>query len=497
MSKRKNSFASRRRFLQSCGLGGASLLLPSLMSRSAKAYPDDPPLRIIFFFTEHGTFYDNWAMRQPGLPESEHVAWEFNLAGLTQEEFSPILAPLHPFRDRMMVLDGLALLTAMSDPYGDGHAKGWCSSLTGNWARETYEDVKSHAATASIDQMIKAHLRAENPDLTDLVGVEYTVAPWEGTFHHLSYAKGPDGEAYKVPQLSDPVAAFDILFPNEGMGAADPIEGARMSVLDVARNQYDALAPQLSSEDRAKLELHRDLIHDLQDRITFLETLDCGAPTLPTPYAGWEWEGNVGENFEYRTQAFIDLIAASMSCRVSQVVTLQAVIPPLDVIGGSGDYHNDYAHQSAWDAPQEKIDVVTEAERQHAQQVFRLAERLDSIPEGDGTLLDNTVIVWISELANGGHEHDQWPVVMIGGAANKFDMGRYIRFPRNTPRPKMLGEWSPGGFVGQAHNPLLVSLCRAMGMDIDYVGKKSVTGWFDDGGSTQIGLSGGMSQLYG
>jgi hypothetical protein len=109
----------RRQFLQAAGLGGASLFLPSLERRSHAGPNDGPPLRLVVFFHEHGVYYDNWKMRLPSSPDSEQLDFEFSLAGLGQDEFSPILAPLHQHRADMLVLDGLAYLTAMSDPYGE------------------------------------------------------------------------------------------------------------------------------------------------------------------------------------------------------------------------------------------------------------------------------------------------------------------------------------------------------------------------------------------
>ncbi|MFO7567888.1 MAG: DUF1552 domain-containing protein, partial [Enhygromyxa sp.] len=172
----------RRQFLQAAGLGGASLFLPSVERRSHAGPGDGPPLRLVVFFHEHGVYYDNWKMRLPNSPDSELLDFEFALAGLGVEEFSPILAPLYEHRANMIVLDGLAYLTAMSDPYGDGHAKGWMTAMTGNWARETYDDVKSHALTPSFDQVIKDIVRAQDSSLTDLASLALGVRPWDGTF---------------------------------------------------------------------------------------------------------------------------------------------------------------------------------------------------------------------------------------------------------------------------------------------------------------------------
>lgn len=486
----RNRLLDRRLFLQACGVGAGSLFLPSLLPR-AKAAPEDPPLRIVFFFTEHGTFYPNWRMRRPDSPEAETAEYEFGLADLGEDQFSEILRPFFPFRKEMLVLDGLALLSAMNDPYGDGHAKGWCAALTGAHARETYDDVKSHAAIASIDQKIKQHLRAQDPSLTDFASLEYGLANWGGTFHHLSYGEGPNGEAVKVPMEVEPKKAFDLLFGAKD-DMDDPVRAARLNVVDAVRAQYDQMAPKLSGEDRAKLELHRDLIHDLHQRIEAFQNLQCEPPAIvDLPYADWN-----GERYAYKRDSFVDLVASAFACRVSRVATVFGWIPPMDMIAGQGDYHHDYAHQSAWDAPQEKIQVVTNAERVLSETVAAFAARLQQIPEGNGTVYDNTIIVWVSELADGGHGHNQWPVVILGGCGGKFKGGRYLRFPETVPHPVTEG-WNPGGFVGQPHQPLLTSLCQAMGMEVDSTGLKSVSCRAPDNTIVEVGASGRMERLYG
>mgnify|MGYP002777823333 CR=1 FL=1 len=489
-NKPRNRSLNRRLFLQACGVGAGSLFLPSLLPR-ARAEVDQPPLRILFFFTEHGTFYPNWRMRLPNSPQSETVEYEFELGGLAPEEFSEILRPLHPLRQDMLVLDGLALLTAMGDPYGDGHAKGWCASLTGEFARETYDGVKSYAKVASIDQKIKRHLRDQDPSLTDFTSLEYGLANWGGTFHHLSYGTDPEGNAVKVPLEAEPKKAFDALFSGKD-DMNDPVRAARLSVVDAARAQYEQLAPKLSGADRAKLESHRDLLHDLHQRIEAFQNLECTPPTIADqPYAEW-----TGSRFAYKRDSFVELVAAAFSCRISRVATIFSWIPPMDMIGGAGDYHHDYAHQSAWDAPPEKVAVVTSAEKVLAETFAGFATRLQQIPEGDGTVFDNTLLVWVSELADGGHGHNQWPVVILGGKNTPFKRGRYLRFPETCPFPITDG-WNPGGLVGQPHQPLLTSLCQAMGMEVDSTGRKSITCRAPDNSLVEVGLTGRMERLYG
>lgn len=482
----------RRQFLKAAGVGAASLFLPSIERKGHAGPGDGPPLRVVVFFHEHGVYYDNWKMRLPNSPDSELLDFEFSLAGLGADEFSPILAPLYDHRSEMIVLDGLAYLTAMSDPYGDGHAKGWMTAMTGNWARETYDDVKSHALTPSFDQIIKDIVRAQDSSLTDLASLEYGIRPWDGTFHHMNYGLDPNGAAVKIPHVVDPAAAFATLFPDtEG----DVVAAGRTKVLERAQQQYEQLLPRLSTEDRNKLEQHRDLIHDLENRVEALQNLECSEPVLQPWNGGWEW---TPEMYAYRLPAMLDLAAAAISCRISRVVTFQTDVPPISLMGGAGDYHHDYAHQSAPGAEQEKVDVVTAQGAAHASQVALMAERLKAIPEEGGTVFDNTIILWISELATGGHTHDQVPVVMLAGKNTPFAAGRYLRFGRTSPRPIPQGQsWYPEGLVGQPYNPLLVSVIQAMGGEQNYFGRKTITGTFPGGDNVEIGLTGPMTRLYG
>lgn len=482
----------RRQFLKAAGVGAASLVLPSLERRSLAGPGDGPPLRLVVFFHEHGVYYDNWKMRLPNSPTSELLDFEFELGNLGVDEFSQILAPLHPHRADMLVLDGLAYLTAMSDPYGDGHAKGWMTAMTGNWARETYDEVKSHALTPSFDQIIKDIVRAQDSSLTDLASLEYGIRPWDGTFHQMHYGLDPDGNAVKVPHVVDPAAAFTTLFPDT---AGDPVAAARTRVLERAAAQYEQLMPRLSSEDRNKLEQHRALIHDLENRVEALQNLECTQPLLEPWDGGWEW---TSEMYQYRLPAMLDLATAALSCRVSRIVSFQTDVPPLDMLGGVGDYHHDYAHQSAPGSEPEKVAVVTAQGAEHARQVALMIDKLKAVPEEGGTMFDNTIVLWISELATGGHTHDQVPVVIIAGQNTPFARGRYLRFARTTPRPIPAGQdWYPEGLVGQPYNPMLVSLVQAMGGEQNFVGRKSITATFPGGEQVEIGLTGAMPRLYG
>lgn len=472
MSRMSNS---RRRFLQALGLGGAgAVFLPSLLRGKAASAGGaaTPPMRLIILYTEHGVPHVNYDMHGG---RDANGKWEYDLTGLAEAEFSECLRPLWRHRNKMLVVDGLSLATAIGDPYGDGHAKGWCSSLTGGIARETFEDVKSNAVHPSLDQIVAKAARQQDPALSDLVSLELGV--YQYNFHAALYREGSvGGPVVRVPHEESPQAVYDRLFPNgDGTQPPDPIKVARADVMGSVGDMYSDLVPRLSGDDRAKLEQHRDLIRDMESRIRLLDSLDCGAPTIEDYYWG---EVPHAERYVAHTQSFWDLATVALSCGISRVVTMQWGQPPVELIGGTGDLHHDYAHRSApylvgeADYPN-AVQVMTNYQALFTGMAAELCDKLDAIPEANGTLLDNTIVLMISELSDGGHGHDPLPVVMIGGG-NRFRTGRYLHYARETLTTTLASWVSDDELIGLPHNHLLVSIAQALGVQTDTIGDPSI-----------------------
>jgi len=465
---------SRRRFLQAAGLGAGGLFLPSLLrGKRAAAGVGTPPMRLIVCYHQHGVPHITWDMHQ-GMPAN--TRWEYGLSGLTEGEFSECLKPLYRHRNKLTVVDGLSLATAIADPYGDGHAKGWVSSLTGGIARETIEGVKSNAAKPSLDQVIVKALRAQEPTLTDLASLEMGI--YEYNFHAALFAELLPGQpVQRVPHEEQPQQLYNRLFPNgNGSTPPDPIKVAQPDVLASVAGMYDQMATRLSTEDRRKLEQHRDLIRDMEARLRRLAGLNCGAPASVADY----YWGEVPHPMRYdaHCDSFWDLTTIAMHCGISRVATMQFGPLWVEQIGGAGDLHHDYAHPSSPDQVNDPlhptaVQMMTNYTAKYAAYIAQLADQLDGIPEGNGTMLDNTIILWVSELAHGGHGHDGWPAVIVGGGS-KFRTGRWLHYEHDTLTTTTADWVNDNETIGLPHNHLLVSVAQAMGVDTDTIGDASV-----------------------
>lgn len=445
---------SRRTWLRGgLGLGLGALCLPSLLPRGARAGAEAPVRRLLMVMTEHGQVYPRWRMRPGALPDD--ADWEVPLAPLAAQEFSEILRPLHAHRSRLTILDGLGNAVGMTTEVNQ-HKEGHATALTGTQALDL-QDGPAHAYGPSIDQIVAAAI-AEPGQIASL------------QVSHGSWPYSYDAGGKTLPYIFEPAELYTRLFP-DGPDAAPPgtdlaaIRARQRQVVELASAQYAAVVPRLGAADRMKVEQHRDLLAALGLQLDELSKKTCEIPAAPGEVAAWEepqW-------YDQRTQLFTTLTALALSCDLTRVAVLalwglrneQLDAPP-------GEIHNDFAHAVSSDPVAEQ--VMTNFGRYHASDVAKILDVLEDIPSAGGTLLDDTLVVWASELATPEHGLSQWPVVLAGGSGHFSQPGRYIRWRQTHVVPGLVGE----ELQGPPHNRLLVSIARAMGVDREAVGVTSV-----------------------
>ena len=181
------------------------------------------------------------------------------------------------------------------------------------------------------------------------------------------------------------------------------------------------------------------------------------------------------EIYDDKFDAFASLIASAFACDATRVVTFSLGCMPTSDFGWDGysdDVHKGFAH-NVYDDP-ESLQAMIDYQSKHSTQVARLIALLESIPDIDGrSIMDNTLIVWGSELADGWHGFWRYSPVIIGGDWY-FQTGRYMHWKHQTPIQMLVpANISSSGWTsvsGKPHQHLLVSVAQAMGLDCDQVG---------------------------
>lgn len=476
----------RRQLLQAFGLGalGAAVSGRPLAFAGPSPEPSTPPSRIVFFVTPHGFVPNSWRMSIPDGAEDAFA--QRPLSGLAASELSPLLRPLHPFRDRLLAIEGLSHATVLADiaeimkTGGDlnNHSIGVAGCLTGSRALQR-GGAPCTGGARTLDQELAVRTGGAGRFGSRVYGFDYvpnsTVAP----FSFL----GP-GQA--TPVVADPATAFSDLVGVKVKAPAgapktreDAILAARSSVLEASAREYELLAPRLDAEGRKKLLDHRELIRQLEVTIGASLAAKCT-----------ETVDRTGDEV---TQ-LLRLVKLAFACDLTRVATFVAPVPQCPEIGypAEATIHS-YAHQSIEGATScgetfnaTAAQAMTDLGVWYAQHFATLLSELDSTVEGAGTMLDHTVVVWLTELATPTHLHNDH-FALIAGRGSFFETGRYVRYPQSMTSPI-------AGFakVGPGHNRLFVSLLQAMGQPDTTFGQTEVKG---ADGST-IPLTGPLTELH-
>jgi hypothetical protein len=428
-------------------------------------------------------------MAIPGGPTDQYA--ERSLLDLQPTDFSPTLQPLYAFRDRLLAIEGLSHTSALADiaavaKAGTGdlnnHQIGVADVLTGSRALQQTGTYCTGGAR-SVDQELATRLSAPGRFDSRVYGFDYIPNSVISPFSYL----GP-GQA--TPMVSDPSAAFSDLLGYVMPVAApknrtDLLQSLRPSVLDMVGREFDVLAPQLGSGDRQKLEQHRALVRELELSLgTIGPSAKCDTTFASTPASGVD----VGPS----VRQFMSLIRLAFACDLTRIVTFSAPVPQCPELGYPADatFH-EYAHQSILGntacgqmfSPL-AAQAMTDLDAWHAGHVLYLLQQLDSV--GNGTVLDHTVVAWVTELATPTHQHWDVCTLLAGGCNGFFETGRYVRYPRTLPNPM------PNmALTGPPHNRLHVSLMQAMGQTDTSFGMTSAVA--DDG--SNISFTGPLTEL--
>jgi hypothetical protein len=429
---------SRRALLR--GAGGVAIGLPFLeamtpFGRTSHAAGTTPPKRFIVFFSPDGSIRENW------LPTGTETSFTL----------SRILAPLEANKQSIVVLDNVEnKVGGYAARPGDDHMKGMGAMLTGRGllpgsTQGGAGDPAGLASGISVDQAIASVIGNDAKFRSMELGVQSGSA---GTvWGYTAYA----GSNQPLPPDNNPASVWNRVF--SGFGGADPAllrqQAERKSVLDAVIQSYGKLNPKLGASDKAKLDEHLGNIRDLEMRLTATGTSGaaCAKPASPGTI---DYKTNA--NFPMVGKLQMDLLVMAMACDLTRVGTIQweqsvgnvrfTWVDPTITRG-----HHDMSHDG--NDVTATIEALTKINIWYAGQLNYLINSLKNAKEADGSsMLDNTLVVWVNELARGNaHSHDHMPFVLAGGAGGALRTGRFLSFPKSVP-----------------HNNMLVSCLNLMGL---------------------------------
>ncbi|MET0344248.1 MAG: DUF1552 domain-containing protein [Polyangiales bacterium] len=419
---------SRRSWLR--GLGATALIAPFAHGIQLKRAHAAPAKRALFVYVPDGCIPDRWH------PTGSETA--FTLAPMTE--------PLAPIQKHLVFLDGLTMYAG-----GATHEGGIAKVLTGVGAK-------------SLDVFLGEELGKNTPHRSLQLGVGATFEAGRPTMSFV-------GENQPVNPDDDPLNAFTRVFGTPAN--ADPAVQAavtrrKKSVLDAVTADLKALEQKLGKSERQKLDVHLGALRELEQRITGAAATTAGCskngfnPTgfqvVPTDYYPKTYHKE--ENFRLVGEMQMDLAVRALSCGATNVVSLAwshtvsgTHIRETGVTTGN----HDASHYGAPDS-QNARDFVT-LKRWFMDRFVSLVQKLEATPDGSGSLLDNTLVVLVSELGDSNlHDHVRVPFVLAGSAGGALRTGRLLDY-----RGKNAGENEP-------HTKLLVSVANAVGVPIDSFG---------------------------
>ena len=409
---------SRRTVLR--GLG-ASLALPWLEAMGpVTSWADAPqavrraPNRLAFVYVPNGKNMREWTPRGDG----------------ALSELPSILEPLASVKEQLMVMTGLAADKAR--PNGDGpgdHARAMAAFLTGCQPRKT--DGADIRAGVSVDQVAASRL-GEHTRLPSLeIGADPSAMAGNcdsGYSCVYSSTIAWRSATTPVPKLVQPRQVFDRLFGTESGADRARRERQRRSILDFVREDSTGLQNRLGATDRRKLDEYFAAIRDIEQRIERAARMpqpEVPQMQLPTGAPG---------SYQDHLRLLADLLVLAFQTDTTRVGTFvfanEGSNRPYSFINVREGHHDLSHHQN----DQAKLDKIRDINRFHVTQFAYLLEKLKSVQEGDGTLLDHSMIVYGSGNSDGNrHNHDDLPVLLAGKGCGTIRTGRHFRLRGETP----------------------------------------------------------------
>jgi hypothetical protein len=413
----------RRTFLQSAGVTLSLPLLESMvpaftaLAQTAAA----PRLRLGFAFMPHGAVMANWT------PAAEGAL-----------ELSTILAPLEPYKDKVVVLSNLA--HAMAGPQGPGDNGGdhtRCPAVFLNGVHPKRTDGADIRAGRTIDQIAAEQIGQD----TLLPSLELAIEDYSGlvgscdvgfscTYMNTISWRTP---TTPMPMEINPRVVFDRMF---GDGSTPDERRRRIetqrSILDAVTDQVRRLQGRLGTPDRNRVADYLETVREIERRIEISEKQANENPDVPTP-------GGIPDDFVAHTKLMFDLMTIAFQADITRISTFmmarEVSYRTFPMLGISEAFHPASHHQNN----PERLAQLTKIQTFHVSLWSYLLEKLRATPDGEGNLLDHSLLLYGGAMSNSNiHNHAPLPIVVAGGANGTMKGGRHLKYADDTPMANLL-----------------------------------------------------------
>jgi hypothetical protein len=402
---------SRRSVLKGAGATIALPLLDAMipahtaLAKTAAA----PKPRMAFIYFPHGAVMDKWTPKTDG----------------ANFELPPILKPLAPFQKQLTIVSGLENKSAIAAPVHAITPGTWLSCVPPRISHDPYGGITA-------DQIAAQHIGQETPLPSLEVGTEEQGG--EGSCdrnYGCSYGKTISFRtpSNPLPMEHNPRKVFQQLFgqgdtPDERTALAK--ENA--SLLDLVTREAADLRGQLGARDRALLNDYLDTVREIERRIQKISQRDLSHLQLPDAPAG------IPSAFDEHMNLMFDMIALAFQANLTRVASFMMAAEvsnqPYNHIGIPDAFHplSHHANNPA------KMERLSKIQIYHSEVFAKFAKKLAETPDGEGSMLDNAVLLYGSNMSNSNlHDHYPLPTAVLGGGCGKLKGNLHVRYPDRTP----------------------------------------------------------------
>lgn len=433
---------TRRNFLKSAAFGSGGLLMsPVLRQVEAQAAGVKLPPRFVF------------VVEGNGLPPNQITPLDINRKNKSPQKINVSLAdmklpealqPIKPYQQRLTVVNGLSGKIS-----GGGHSNDFGALGANNCGGGVGNSGSPQAET--IDVALGKHLGGIFPHVG--IGISDKIT------HNIIYNCSAWGKGQPLPTICQPMSAYGHLFGSVAGGSSKDEFNAKTNLLDFLLDDVKRARKDVAATEQYKLESHLNGYEEMRNRQSRLGEIE-GTLKKNAPEVTDKFKSEVESD---RLDAQFDIAAASLIGGLTNSITIASGVgnPFFSIrfhgLGISLDKHS-IGHGSGFEGLS-AAECMVKIRKFHFQLIHDFMKKLDAVPEGDGTMLDNTVVVYLSDAAESHHSRCwEWPFVLLPGKNTGIVGGKYIEFPYYG---------NPGH---REHGNLYTSLLHAAGDKRDYFG---------------------------